>query len=82
VNEFLLTIPFFTAGTGWSADVDDLTKTTESTALFSVETSNSSGCCGTDDFSDSRIIVGAALSAGAFCRTTACGDDFSSTLGC
>jgi hypothetical protein len=67
VNEFLLTIPFFTAGTGRSVDGDGLTKTVESTALISTGTSNFSGCCGSDDFSDSRIIFGAAFLAGASC---------------
>jgi len=67
VNEFLLTIPFFTAGTGWSVDGDGVTKTIESIAPVSTGTSNFSGCSGGDDFSDPRIILGSAFSAGASC---------------
>ena len=67
VNEFLLTIPFFTAGTGGSADGDGVTKTIESIAPVSTGTSNFSGCSGSADFSDPRIIFGSAFSAGASC---------------
>ena len=49
VNEFLFTIPFFTDGTGESADGDGLTNTVESTAFFSIGMSNFSGWCGGDD---------------------------------
>ena len=66
-NELLLTILFFIAGTGLSADGDGLTKTVASTALFSIGTSNFSGFCDSDDFFDSGSIFGSAFSAGASC---------------
>jgi hypothetical protein len=67
VNEFLLTIPFFIAGTGGWPDVGGLTKTIESTALVSTGTSNFSGCFGGDDFPNSRSIFASPFAAGASC---------------
>jgi hypothetical protein len=77
VNECFLAVPFFAAGTGRLADGDGLTKIVDSTALVSIGMSNFSGCCGGDEFSDSRIIFGSALSAGTSCRASARRDDFS-----
>jgi hypothetical protein len=67
---------------GWSADGDGVTKTIESIAPVSTGTSNFPGCSGGGDFSDPWIIFGTAFSAGASCRGTARGDDFSSTVAC
>jgi hypothetical protein len=66
VSECLLTIPFFTAGRVRSSYGDGLTKAAESSALFSIGTSNFSACCGVDDFSDSRNNFGAVFQTGAF----------------
>jgi hypothetical protein len=49
VNEFLLNIPFFIAGTGEWPDRDGLTMAVEFTTPVSIGTSNFSGCCGSDD---------------------------------
>jgi hypothetical protein len=65
VNEFLLTIPFFIAGTGESPDRDGLTMAVEFTTLFSIGTSNFSGRCGSDGFSDSGSIFASPFAAGA-----------------
>jgi hypothetical protein len=65
VNGFLLTIPFFIAGTGESPDRDGLTMAVQSTTLFSIGTSNFSGCSGSDGFSESRSIFASPFPADA-----------------